>query len=362
MRPRQLGFTLVELLVVIAIIGILIALLLPAVQAAREAARRSQCTNNLKQMALAAHNYESVYKELPAGAGPLPTVITGQTTACTPGPGCPSCAACAGGERPSPQAILLSYIEQSQKLELFDLRYAINSAENLPAVVGDVPSYLCPSDPSRIRVASTGNGGVCNYMASLGQNPQPNASLGNWSNTTAGVFHVIPTSEQWRAPRDNRPPGVKFHDVLDGTSNTAIFAEIRRGLFGGSQASNYNPPLEAQHVVQVPAADARALTPTGNCNVRPAAITSGTVFGYAGLQYYRAFAFTSYYTHTKPPNDPRIDCSDLAAAHVTARSYHPGGVNVAFADGAVRWVSTSVSPTTWANLGSRADGTATQIP
>jgi prepilin-type N-terminal cleavage/methylation domain-containing protein/prepilin-type processing-associated H-X9-DG protein len=363
MRSRFAGFTLVELLVVIAIIGILIALLLPAVQAAREAARRSQCNNNLKQMALAVHNYESATKHFPPGGGPLPTHVNGNANqVCFPGPGgSPNSSAC-GVQRPSPQALILAYIEQAGKADQWDFRYDVNGAfpGNTQARLTDVPSYLCPSDPSNTWFAGQGRS---NYMACIGQNPQPNRpappSTSVWTVSTAGIFNTEFATRQW-VDFSNVPRPIRMNDVLDGTSSTALFGETKRGFVAGSQTA-YTPALEAHDLVQVAAAVATSMPPSGACVASPST-TTGTVFRYSGLQYWRSLAWVSFYTHTKVPNDKTIDCSDTAGGHITARSYHPGIVNVAFADGAVKSINSTISLTIWRNLGSRADGTPAQVP
>src|SRR5262245_3214556 len=110
-RDRERGFTLIELLVVIAIIAILVGLLLPAVQKVREAAARTKCQNNLKQMGLASHNYENTNGTLPPGAGPTPTA-TNQTYA---------------NSRPSVQAVILPYVEQANLYQLFNFAFDVNN-------------------------------------------------------------------------------------------------------------------------------------------------------------------------------------------------------------------------------------------
>jgi prepilin-type N-terminal cleavage/methylation domain-containing protein/prepilin-type processing-associated H-X9-DG protein len=365
MRFSRRGFTLIELLVVIAIIAVLIGLLLPAIQKVREAANRMKCQNNLKQIALATMNYESANGSFPPGAGPLSTLPLGaaaNATPLVPAPAPPTYSQLVsqnglGTSRPSPQALILPYVEQANKYNQFDFTRDVNSdAANNPAHDQDVPFYLCPSDPSSAQFSnSAGLYGRCNYMASTGQNPDPT----NQNPATGGVFFVEFTNAQWNTLL-NRPRTVKISGIADGTSNTAMWSEVRRGLVAGSQSSAYSPALVPWDIASV--SSALALVPTGNCVGNPAAITSGTVYRYAGLEYCRSFAFTSFYDHTKAPNATTTDCTDLSAFHIAARSYHTGGVNVAFCDGSVHFISDSVDLATWRNIGSIADGAVVQLP
>jgi prepilin-type N-terminal cleavage/methylation domain-containing protein/prepilin-type processing-associated H-X9-DG protein len=367
-RPRH-GFTLIELLVVIAIIAILIGLLLPAVQKVREAAARMSCSNNLKQIGLATMNYESAYSSFPPGAGPLSVIPLGApagTAPLVPAPAPPTYSSLVakfglGTQRPSPQALILPFVEQANKYNQFDFNRDVNSdAVNVAARTQDVPFYLCPSDPSTTQFATTdGFYGRTNYMASIGKNPCPTSQ----DAATGGVFFVEFTNTQWNTLL-NKPRTVKISGISDGTSNTAMWAEVRRGVFAGSQDGTtrpYNPAtLVPWDIVSV--GDATSLIPTGKCAVAPSAITSGTVYRYAGLEYCRSFAFTSFYCHQKPPNSPIIDCSDLNCYTGAARSYHSGGVNVCFCDGSVHFITDSIDAATWQNLGSRADGVPIQLP
>src|SRR6478672_10843813 len=139
----RVAFTLVELLVVIAIIGILVALILPAVQAAREAVRRSSCANNLRQLGLALHNYHDVFNKFPGARDPF-----------SPGPF-------------STQAHLLDYLEQSNLVRLIDFSQPTSSGVNLNVANMVVKTFLCPSDPANGRVPGFTFGG-CNLVANVG--------------------------------------------------------------------------------------------------------------------------------------------------------------------------------------------------
>src|SRR5262249_41936563 len=161
-RARS-AFTLIELLVVIAIIAVLIGLLVPAVQKVREAAARLKCQNNLHQMVLATHNYQSAYGSFPPGAGQLPTLPSGLGKS--------------GTQRPSIQALILPFVEQANKYNQSDFRSAVNPATPPPAPPSpplartqDVPIFLCPADPS-FGAINQGFGplGRCNYFGNMGQ-------------------------------------------------------------------------------------------------------------------------------------------------------------------------------------------------
>jgi prepilin-type N-terminal cleavage/methylation domain-containing protein len=209
MKLNRRAFTLVELLVVIAIIGILVGLLLPAVQSAREAARRMQCSNNLKQMVLATHNYESTYRRLPG--------LTGSSSF-------------------SPQARILPFIEQANLQNLIDFQQPLyvgpvwRAQLNpllVPAAGMVVPTFLCPSDaatPQRETIAADGNtarvAGL-NYMFSYGS-----GTLTNYDDRyrTDGIVW----ENSW----------ARFADITDGMSNTVMLSET---LIGDNQVSTTVP-------------------------------------------------------------------------------------------------------------------------
>jgi prepilin-type N-terminal cleavage/methylation domain-containing protein/prepilin-type processing-associated H-X9-DG protein len=363
---RSSGFTLLELLVVTAIIAVLIGLLIPAVQKVRESGNRARCQNNLKQIALATLNYESSNQSLPAGCGPCPLYAVNApegTAPAEPGDGRPP-----AGQRVSQLVLVLPYLEQAAKFAQFDLtRDVLEDNKNATARVEDVPGFLCPSDPGSATYTHQGDpgpSGRSNYMGNMGRQPTPWTKDGN----IGGVFYAHATRPQWVTYK-NIPPAVRTSEITDGTSNTAMFAEIKRGLCGGttseSQCPANNPLYVAQDMYQtntvMHALPDLTVLPA-DCKLSPAEVPVGRVYRWAGLQYYRFDGSSSLYTHAKAPNDPTMDCYDAYSAHVTARSFHSGGVNVGFCDGSVRFVGSSIDSATWSYIGSRADGQAVAVP
>jgi prepilin-type N-terminal cleavage/methylation domain-containing protein/prepilin-type processing-associated H-X9-DG protein len=360
---KRKGFTLIELLVVIAIIAILIGLLLPAVQKVREAANRASCQNNVKQIVLATMNYESTFKAFPPGGGPLPVFVINAPAGTPPAVPIPGQSLAAAGlngtSRPSPQVLILPYVEQANKYNQYDLTRDVNQDNaNLTARQQDISFFLCPSDPSNFYIVGSTDG-RCNYMASIGAWPLPTiADATTTGYSLGGMFFVEFTTTQWGTLL-NRPRRVTINQVKDGTSNTAMWGEIKRGIGNGqSNSGTTGPALQPTAVAwDIVLATVTTPTATGNCAQLPANLTAGqTIYRYAGAEYFRSFAFTSFYTHTKVPNDPTVDCTDLNGEHLAARSFHGGGVNIGFADGSVHFISDSIDLPTWQAMGSRAGG------
>jgi prepilin-type N-terminal cleavage/methylation domain-containing protein/prepilin-type processing-associated H-X9-DG protein len=324
-RERR-GFTLIELLVVIAIIAVLIALLLPAVQAAREAARRGQCTNNLKQLGLAMANYESA-------TGSFPMAFFWQW--CGDGAGCGGGPPAGVGNAFGPMVALLPYYEQGPLFNAYNSSVEAFGSANLTIDGTGVGTLWCPSDGSiqgyryvyPTGIYDSGPHPMCysNYRGNWGywtggpdgsvqttdDTPHRLASLQQFNgvivpNGYGGVGEIaIPTRKGV-----DRPP-MRIAGVIDGTSNTAAFSEIAHGLLSKTDGSF-------------------------NC-------WNWWTSGNLG---------DTEYAHFYPINVQKLDANftgnDQAGAFVnSASSFHPGGVNVAFVDGSVRFVKETVNSWTF---------------
>jgi len=363
MRRVRHGFTLIELLVVIAIIAVLIALLLPAVQAAREAARRSQCVNNLKQMGLAAMNFESTNSTLPPNWGPWPYLNA-------PSP---------GGSRVNFLAVLMPFLEQGALYNVWNLTVDSNNQRaNETARLTQVSAFLCPSDPGGGTCGDQGGSGLptgqANYFASIGFTgaqyyntifPPPATTPTPQESNAAmlGLFNVqLDTAQPVNLPGTTTPNplyqrviAATISSVTDGTSNTAMFAEIVRSRYTTADKSSTWPAL----------ATASYLDPTQNGGTMTAPLQippaiclklTSRLLAYRGLQYYRFIPECTNYSHSLVPNVTQPDCGDTSinVGFTAARSKHSGGVNVAFADGSVHFIKNSINPVTWAALGTKA--------
>jgi prepilin-type N-terminal cleavage/methylation domain-containing protein/prepilin-type processing-associated H-X9-DG protein len=312
MKRRQ-AFTLIELLVVIAIIAILIALLVPAVQKVREAASRLHCSNNLKQIGLAMHNYEGVYKTFPQGRNQYPKVVSALSR-------------------------LLPYVEQTSLHQLVNIDGTLADPQNLIATRTRVPLFICPSDPGGGQVPGLVDFGT-NYVACNGAGATFDA-VGN-----PLVYHKIPDGNGIFAQIPTR-----IAAITDGTSNTAAFCESTLGT--GTPPPNGTLPIDPRLVI---------LEVSGGNDPTPAdcAGMKGNWVASRGGQWINGHFGNTLYNHFYTPNLASTwDCGNAShnKALTSARSWHVGGVNLLLADGSVRFVADSVALPTWRALATRSAG------
>ncbi len=313
LRRRHSGFTLVELLVVIAIIGILIALLLPAVQAAREAARRSQCTNNLKQWTLAVHNHMDSHNEwFSIGANPdVRTVENGREYL-----------------RISWPTELWPYVEQQSLFDQYDFTKHFYVSPNIETYRQHVPAYSCPSDKVRSEQTHADTyWRVCgNYVTNMGNTHlhQNAADQAIFSGAPFGVGHVY-----------------RMAGISDGTSNTACFSEIINAT-DNTVDDNRGDIL--------------------NNEGSPAFMSILTPNSTSPDECRKCKATSQDPTHNDYKTIPCTVVAGNTEYQVAARSKHPGGVNVSMCDGSVRFVSETISQVIWEAALSAEGGEAEQLP
>lgn len=318
------GFTQLELLVAIGIIGLLMALLVPAVQSAREASRRTQCQNNLHNLGIAIAGYESTHGLIPPAQGQLHA------------PSFPSKLLV------STHVLLLPYLDQAPLSEMVPQTPAgalqSNSEQIVPPYDTVIPVFQCPSDPTPLGT---------NYRDCLG----------------AGFrWHQINdegVQEYWVF--SSAHPGLRAAEIVDGLSNTAAMSErIKSDL----NTAEYSPTEDyffsgAVDVFGFDLTRDELLMACGSLSGPPAAFDSRV-----GHTWHASTFGSTEYTHLVGPNSPIVDCAENAFSFQLdsyggvhkASSRHPGGVQVLMADGAVRFVSDAIDLEVWRALGRRADG------
>jgi prepilin-type N-terminal cleavage/methylation domain-containing protein/prepilin-type processing-associated H-X9-DG protein len=349
LKTTRRGFTLIELLVVISIIAVLIALLLPAVQSAREAARRAQCSNNLKQLGLAVHNYATSVNVIPAMCMFRDTQ-TGQPFI-------------SQGWAPSWLIPILPQIEQTNLFNAYNffapavvVALTPSGVENTTVTFTQLSTLLCPSENEPNRPASTA---TTNYVGNYGGPGQ----IQPYSGT------IVPIGD----PNGNNPPQgrlgpVTLEAIRDGLSNTALFSEHLHGLQGSPVV--FPGPGDGKRGVfngatgaGVNSGAAVAASFVQSCKALPGSTAS------ANSDHLGNTAYATYpwhigmvnYNHVGPPNS--MHCQDSADASwlsyvgpsgsAPPTSNHPGGVHVTFADGSVRFIKDSINQQIWWGIGTR---------
>ncbi|MGV3608920.1 MAG: DUF1559 domain-containing protein [Planctomycetaceae bacterium] len=307
------GFTLVELLVVIAIIGVLVSLLLPAVQMAREAARRTQCSSNMRQLGIAAHTFNDTYGKLPSSIRPA-----GLTTL----------------PRIAGLTFLLPLIEQQNAFDRYDQTKNWYDVANLPVTAKQIPVYTCPSspEPKRLDGVPEQSPWSASFVATTDYSPtigvdQRLKSAGLVDESGAGAL-----------PKNGEP---RLADVIDGLSNTILYAESagrpyvyrRNKKFGDLPSQRVNAGGWSR-----PASDfsVDGSSYDGSSLPGPCAIncTNGEDFGSTSFPH------------------PYYGTEGTAEAF----AFHPGGANFAFADGSVRFLARNIDIREFARLVTRAGG------
>jgi prepilin-type N-terminal cleavage/methylation domain-containing protein/prepilin-type processing-associated H-X9-DG protein len=343
---RRSGFTLVELLVVIAIIAVLIGLLLPAVQKVREAANRTTCTNNLKQIALALQNYHDTNKQFPPAALPTSPPQPGWDPINNwNGRGPCSNSTAVGCWGPTWVTLILPYIEQDNLFKAWNMALPSSHPGNQAVVTTKLQTFICPSDNPKAPLDQPNSQGWFmargNYGANGGTGRLGSHSYGN----TTPINGWYQNIQQRRGLMNARQQsvdrsGTTIAEVKDGVSNTLAVTELIVSIEPGDDSFGLWALAGANIITAYnDYTDPGTLPPppgniqTPNCDAR---------FPYCK-------SWTPYCDNNHTGVDPIYGCED--SDHATgARSAHSGGVNAAMLDGSVRFISNSVSPLTWYGL------------
>lgn len=345
-RSRWRGFTLIELLVVIAIIAVLIALLLPAVQQAREAARRSQCKNNLKQIGLALHNYHDVHQCFPIGCmyRIRPTFSSAESN------------------RTSWLARILPYLDQGALFDMIDFDVHGPNATAIPkseggtdfnarqksngALATQLAVYRCPTDP--------------NGVESL---RRPDVAPGNYAGNI-GISNSISGSEAWTNATNQatNPPhgtylagnGAWASIVLNGGNTTGIFASNSNTPIGSVTDGTSNTVMVGEILVGFLVHRSVSSTKDNGCMTGTEA-NQQNIRGWSWM--YGASDSAWAFNALRVPNQGTRDCeASNVAINAPARSMHTGGVQVTMADGSVRFITENINLSLWQNICGRSDG------
>jgi prepilin-type N-terminal cleavage/methylation domain-containing protein len=316
---RRHGFTLIELLVVIAIIAVLIALLLPAVQAAREAARRSQCVNNLKQLGLAMHNYHDAQGTLPIGRTGIGFSYPYRDN------------------RRTWSFLIMNYLELTALSNSINFSLSFYYPQNTTAIKTGVSAFDCPSDPNSSTIEEPTTAyprAKADYMVNWGnmhyyqdQLPSTMPNPWTWANSPVGPSLNVMTF--MGAPfQANKSIGVQ--SITDGTSNTLLTSEVVVGLNNGTNSDHrgdiYNDDYNCTMFMTVTPPNSRIPDQHGAT------------------------------TYCQYPNGQNPPCNANSPVFNAARSFHAGGVNAGLIDGSVKFMKNTINLVTWRSLSTTQGG------